>query len=90
MLAKSHRRHGQQRPERGYERRVTVSDAMKEMRVQIAATQSTGYMLDEIIRKTNRNWINICMVSVKYALYRPAVADSNSDVANRVARADDK
>jgi hypothetical protein len=36
------------------EQRVTFSDAMKEKRAQIAATQAKGYTLEEIVQEAER------------------------------------
>ncbi|WP_233217295.1 hypothetical protein [Trinickia dabaoshanensis] len=65
-----------------HEQRVTVSDAMKEKRAQIAATQAKGYTLEEIVQEAGRNGIDVSIGAVKYALYRPAPADANSEVAD--------
>lgn len=64
------------------EQRVTVSDAMKEKRAQIAATQAKGYTLEEIVQAAERKGIDVSIGAVKYALYRPAPADANSDVTD--------
>lgn len=61
------------------EQRVTVSDAMKEKRAQIAATQAKGYTLEEIVQEAGRKGIDVSIGAVKYALYRPAPADANSE-----------
>jgi len=62
------------------EHRVTVSDAMKKKRAQIAATQAKGYTLEEIVQEAGRKGIDVSIGAVKYALYRPAHADVNSEV----------
>ena len=64
------------------EQRVTVSDAMKEKRAQIAATQAKGYTLEEIVQEAERKGIDVSIGAVKYALYRPAPADANSEVTD--------
>ncbi|WP_258187717.1 hypothetical protein [Trinickia symbiotica] len=64
------------------EQRVTVSDAMKEKRVQIAATQAKGYTLEEIVQEAERKGIDVSIGAIKYALYRPAPADANSEVTD--------
>ncbi|MBW9105119.1 hypothetical protein JNB89_15390 [Paraburkholderia phenoliruptrix] len=64
------------------EQRVTVSDAMKEKRVQIAATQAKGYTLEEIVQEAERKGIDVSIGAIKYALYRPAPADANSAVTD--------
>ncbi len=60
------------------EQRVTVSDAMKEMRAQIAATQAKGYTLAEIVQEAASRGLDVSIGAVKYALYHPA-ADANVD-----------
>ncbi|MCA8024743.1 hypothetical protein [Burkholderia cepacia] len=64
------------------EQRVTVSDAMKEKRVQIAATQAKGYTLEEIVQEAERKGIDVSIGAIKYALYRPAPADAKSEVTD--------
>ncbi|WP_315858218.1 hypothetical protein [Burkholderia cepacia] len=59
------------------EQRVTVSDAMKEKRVQIAATQAKGYTLEEIVQEAERKGIDVSIGAIKYALYRPAPVDAD-------------
>ncbi|MEX3960329.1 hypothetical protein [Trinickia sp. EG282A] len=59
------------------EQRVTVSDAMKEKRVQIAATQAKGYTLEEIVQEAERKGIDVSIGAIKYALYRPARVDAD-------------
>jgi hypothetical protein len=61
------------------EQRVTVSEAMKEMRAQIAATQAKGYTLAEIVQQAASRGLDVSIGAVKYALYRPAAADANVD-----------
>ena len=65
-----------------HEQRVTVSDAMKEKRAQIAATQAKGYTLEEIVQEAARKGINVSIGAVKYALYRPVPGDANSEVTD--------
>ncbi len=64
------------------EQRVTVSDAMKEIRAHITATQAKGYTLDEIVQEAGRNGLAVSIGAVKYALYRPASSDAVSRTAN--------
>ncbi|KWO42575.1 hypothetical protein WT97_02580 [Burkholderia sp. MSMB1459WGS] len=64
------------------EQRVTVSDAMKEKRVQIAATQAKGYTLEEIVQEAERKGIDVTIGAIKYALYRPAPSDGNAEVTD--------
>lgn len=59
------------------EHRVTVSDAMKEMRAQIAATQAKGYTLADIVQEAANRGLDVSIGAVKYALYRPPAADAN-------------
>ncbi|TAL93116.1 MAG: hypothetical protein EPN73_22325 [Paraburkholderia sp.] len=66
--------------------RVTVSDAMKEKRAQIAATQAKGYTLEEIVQEAERKGIDVSVGAIKYALYRQAPADANSEVTNTRGR----
>ena len=63
------------------EQRVTVSDAMKEMRAQITATQAKGYSLEEIVQEAGRKGLDVSIGAVKYALYRPGPADANSEAS---------
>jgi hypothetical protein len=65
------------------EQRVTVSDAMKEKRAQIAATQAKGYTLEEIVQEAVRKGIDVSIGSVKYALYRSEPADANSAATDK-------
>jgi hypothetical protein len=64
------------------EQRVTVSDAMKEIRAHITATQAKGYTLEEIVQQAGRNGLDVSIGAVKYALYRPASSDAVSKTAN--------
>jgi len=64
------------------EQRVTVSDAMKEIRAHITATQAKGYTLEEIVQEAGRNGLDVSIGAVKYALYRPASSDPVSKTAN--------
>ncbi|WP_434110112.1 hypothetical protein [Paraburkholderia caffeinilytica] len=62
------------------EQRVSVSDAMKEIRAQIAATQVKGYTLEEIVQEAGRKGLDVSIGAVKYALYRPAPSDIPSEL----------
>lgn len=64
------------------EQRVTVSDAMKELRAHITATQEKGYTLEEIVQEAERKGLDVSIGAVKYALYRPASSDAASRTAN--------
>jgi hypothetical protein len=64
------------------EQRVTVSDAMKEIRAHITATQAKGYTLDEIVQEAGRRGLDVSIGAVKYALYRPEPSDAASRMAN--------
>jgi hypothetical protein len=64
------------------EQRVTVSDAMKEMRAHITATQAKGYTLEEIVQEAGRKGLDVSIGAVKYALYRPEPSDAASRTAN--------
>jgi hypothetical protein len=64
------------------EQRVTVSDAMKEMRAHIAATHAKGYTLAEIVEEAARRGLDVTMGAVKYALYRPAAPDADSEATD--------
>ncbi|KWN76922.1 hypothetical protein [Burkholderia ubonensis] len=68
------------------EQRITVSDAMKEKRMQIAATRAKGYTLEEIVQEAERKGIDVSIGAIKYALYRPARADANSEVTDMRGR----
>ena len=65
------------------EQRVTVSDAMKEIRTHITATQAKGYTLEEIVQEAGRKGLDVSIGAVKYALYRPASSDAASKATNR-------
>ena len=65
-----------------HEQRVTVSDAMKEIRAHITATQAKGYTLEEIVQEAGRKGLDVSVGAVKYALYRPASSDAVSRTAN--------
>ncbi|CAE6728734.1 hypothetical protein [Paraburkholderia aspalathi] len=64
------------------EQRVTVSDAMKEIRAHITATQAKGYTLEEIVQEAVRKGLDVSIGAAKYALYRPACSDAASRTAN--------
>jgi hypothetical protein len=64
------------------EQRVTVSDAMKEIRAHITATQAKGYTLEEIVQEAGRKGLDVSIGAVKYALYRPASSEAVSRTAN--------
>lgn len=61
------------------QQRVSVSDAMKEIRAHIAATQVKGYTLEEIVQEAGRKGLDVSIGAVKYALYRPARLDTASE-----------
>ena len=64
------------------DQRVTISDAMKEIRAHITATQAKGYTLEEIVQEAGRKGLDVSIGAVKYALYRPASSDATSKAAN--------
>ena len=64
------------------EQRVTVSDAMKEIRAHITATQAKGYTLEEIVQEAVRKGLDVSIGAAKYALYRPASSDAVSGTVN--------
>ncbi|HEX7909161.1 MAG TPA: hypothetical protein VF534_13900 [Paraburkholderia sp.] len=64
------------------EQRVTVSDAMKEIRAHITATQAKGYTLEEIVQEAVRKGLDVSIGAAKYALYRPASSNAVSRTAN--------
>ncbi|CAB3807956.1 hypothetical protein [Paraburkholderia caffeinilytica] len=64
------------------DQRVTISDAMKEIRAHITATQAKGYTLEEIVQEAGRKGIDVSIGAVKYALYRPEPSDAASRAAN--------
>lgn len=47
------------------EQRVTVSDAMKEIRAHITATQAKGYTLDEIVQVAGRTGLDVSIGVVR-------------------------
>ena len=67
------------------EQRVTVSDAMKEIRAHITATQAKGYTLEEIVQEAGRKGLDVSIGAVKYALYRPEPSDAASRTPNPLA-----
>ena len=68
-----------------HEQRVTVSDAMKEIRAHITATQAKGYTLEEIVQEAGRKGLDVSIGAVKYALYRPEPSDAASRTASSQA-----
>jgi hypothetical protein len=64
------------------EQRVPVSDAMKEIRAHITATQAKGYTLEEIVQEAGRNGLDVSIGALKYALYRPVPSNVVSNTAN--------
>jgi len=65
-----------------HDQRVTVSDAMKEIRAHITATQAKRYTLEEIVQEAGRKGLDVSIGAVKYALYRPKPSDAVSRAAN--------
>lgn len=65
-----------------HEQRVTVSDAMKEIRAHITATQAKGYTLEEIVQEAGRKGLDVSIGAVKYALYRPGSSDAAPRTTN--------
>jgi hypothetical protein len=51
------------------EQRVSITDAMKEMRVVIGAARKKGYTLEEIVEHARMKGVDFSVGSVKYALY---------------------
>lgn len=51
------------------EQRVSITDAMKEMRVVISAVREKGYTLEEIVEHAREKGVAFSVGSVKYALY---------------------
>jgi hypothetical protein len=51
------------------EQRVSITDAMKEMRVVISAVREKGYTLEEIVEHAREKGVDFSVGSVKYALY---------------------
>ncbi|MGF6936416.1 hypothetical protein OKW41_005578 [Paraburkholderia sp. UCT70] len=51
------------------EQRVSITDAMKEMRLVIRAVRKKGYTLEEIVEHARKKGVDISVGSVKYALY---------------------
>jgi hypothetical protein len=70
------------------EQRVTVSDAMKEIRAYITATQAKGYTLEEIVQEASCNGLDVSIGAAKYALYRPEPSDVASRSANPQAKSE--
>ncbi|SOE98759.1 hypothetical protein SAMN05446635_6738 [Burkholderia sp. OK233] len=46
------------------DQRVTVSDAMKEIRAHITATQAKGYTLEEIVQEAGRKGLDVSIGAV--------------------------
>jgi hypothetical protein len=53
------------------EQRVSITDAMKEMRELIGAVKKKGYTLEEIVEHARDKGVEFSVGSVKYALYPP-------------------
>jgi|GEM_PF-1873571 len=53
------------------EQRVSITDAMKEMRLVIGAVRKKGYTLEEIVEHARKKGVDFSVGSVKYALYPP-------------------
>ncbi|MFP4896646.1 hypothetical protein [Paraburkholderia sp. EG304] len=51
------------------EQRVSITDAMKEMRLVIGAVRKKGYSLEEIVEHARKKGVDFSVGSVKYALY---------------------
>ncbi|MEM5295538.1 hypothetical protein VSR82_14480 [Burkholderia sp. JPY481] len=51
------------------EQRLSITDAMKEMRLVIGAVRKKGYTLEEIVEHARRKGVDFSVGSVKYALY---------------------
>lgn len=51
------------------EQRVSITDAMKEMRLVIGAVRKKGYTLEEIVEHARKKGVDFSVGSVKYALY---------------------
>jgi hypothetical protein len=51
------------------EQRVSITDAMKEMRVVISSVREKGYTLEEIVEHARGKGVDFSVGSVKYALY---------------------
>ncbi|MEX3816197.1 hypothetical protein AB3X96_39235 [Paraburkholderia sp. BR13439] len=51
------------------EQRVSITDAMKEMRLIIGAVRKKGYTLEEIVEHARKKGVDFSVGSVKYALY---------------------
>ncbi|MBN3846088.1 hypothetical protein G3N58_04465 [Paraburkholderia sp. Ac-20342] len=51
------------------EQRLSITDAMKEMRVVISAVREKGYTLEEIVEHAKEKGVDFSVGSIKYALY---------------------
>jgi hypothetical protein len=72
------------------EQRVSITDAMKEMRVVISAVREKGYTLEEIVEHAREKGVDFSVGSVKYALYpskknRPIRQTEKESVRGNVA-----
>ncbi|HEX7913646.1 MAG TPA: hypothetical protein VF534_36965 [Paraburkholderia sp.] len=68
------------------EQRVSITDAMKEMRVLICAVREKGYTLEEIVEHAKDKGVEFSVGSVKYALYPSGRNRSPGQAAKETAR----
>jgi cysteinyl-tRNA synthetase len=68
------------------EQRVSITDAMKEMRVVINAVRDKGYTLEEIVEHARGKGVDFSVGSVKYALYPSKKSRSVRQVVKESAR----
>jgi len=69
------------------EQRVSITDAMKEMRVVINAVRDKGYTLEEIVEHARGKGVDFSVGSVKYALYPSKKSRSVRQAVKESARA---
>ena len=68
------------------EQRVSITDAMKEMRVLIGEVREKGYTLEEIVEHAKDRGVEFSVGSVKYALYPSGKTRSPRQAAKETAR----
>jgi hypothetical protein len=68
------------------EQRVSITDAMKEMRALISAVRGKGYTLEEIVEHARGKGVEFSVGSVKYALYPSKKKKPPRQVAKETTR----
>ncbi|WP_454825237.1 hypothetical protein [Paraburkholderia xenovorans] len=68
------------------EQRVSITEAMKEMRPVIGAARKKGYTLEEIVEHARKKGVDFSLGSVKYALYPSKKVKSEQRVEKESVR----